>query len=701
MRNHNKIVLSLLVTLFCIVPIRGVFAGDAWVGTLAGQAAGAAANSAAQTVQENSVLLQLVNLLIKVASRWWTIVAFLAGKLMSNEFLYWEWLKLDQTLFNLWNYMKTFANFTLGFLFVGKILKSLYDKDTFKIKSELPKFLLASIVINMSWFLMGTLIDFSNVATAAVWAFPQALISDDTQTKLVMQSLLTSTPDKQCLGIQQTVDEKCNKKYDIKWNIDSIWARMNDMSWPLLFIGSSIYRFQDYEFLNKEVTDFKSFTTGTILKLLMLLMFLVPLLALLIINLKRVFYVWMWIIFSPFIFMFKALGINPPWDKNSPFFNISEMIWLIFQPVLVIGWISLTLILSVGMYSVMWWNAGSSNTPWYSSQVLWSAEIASAPWQSTFYNTSAWTEITYVGDVFRDVASFAWWLVWYLVITTFVILLLWWVVKMSTAGSSIASQAFKNVVSLAEGTIMSANFIPMWGSYVSLWWLMDAPKSITNIAKKWVDDMTNKSIRNAQWSFYNWVFGKAYEKMVWVKFADNPTRDIHYNEAQDIINAGKRNNSLNTFIAKVSDVLRDSKKSNKDKTISLASKEFRSTLFNTLNNNSSLKDEVIKALDIKDAKEFTEEKLFANAQFITYLQERFRGDVLRELGNTKAAATMKITPSTVLFWWTVTNIAAPAPENPSQGASWTNSPSSPSPWAQANVPANWNNASNNANTNKS
>jgi hypothetical protein len=37
-----------------------------------------------------------------------------------------------------------------------------------------------------------------------------------------------------------------------------------------------------------------------------------------------------------------------------------------------------------------------------------------------------------------------------------------------------------------------------------------------------------------------------------VKYKDNPTRDIHYNEAQDISNAAKNSNiTLNSFMSKV------------------------------------------------------------------------------------------------------------------------------------------------------
>lgn len=70
-------------------------------------------------------------------------MAFLAGKLMSNTFIYGTFLHLDSALFKLWNYMKNIANFILGFLFLIGILKSFFTKEVFDIKTLLPRFLLA------------------------------------------------------------------------------------------------------------------------------------------------------------------------------------------------------------------------------------------------------------------------------------------------------------------------------------------------------------------------------------------------------------------------------------------------------------------------------------------------------------------------------------------------------------------------------
>ena len=62
--------------------------------------------------------------------------------------------------------------------------------------------LLAGILINMSWFLMGTLIDLANIGTAAVGAFPQALVSESVIQEQNFQKLNVSIPSKISIDLE-------------------------------------------------------------------------------------------------------------------------------------------------------------------------------------------------------------------------------------------------------------------------------------------------------------------------------------------------------------------------------------------------------------------------------------------------------------------------------------------------------------------
>jgi hypothetical protein len=64
--------------------------------------------------------------------------------------------------------VRAFSNYALGFFFVAGIFIYFFKSDSkFAWKSLLPKIAIASVLINMSWFLFAVLIDFSTILTTA------------------------------------------------------------------------------------------------------------------------------------------------------------------------------------------------------------------------------------------------------------------------------------------------------------------------------------------------------------------------------------------------------------------------------------------------------------------------------------------------------------------------------------------------------
>jgi hypothetical protein len=60
----------------------------------------------------------------------WIVLAAVAGKLLTNEIVYGEFINLDAALFQLWLITRTFANYFLGFLVLYKILRYIFSKPT-------------------------------------------------------------------------------------------------------------------------------------------------------------------------------------------------------------------------------------------------------------------------------------------------------------------------------------------------------------------------------------------------------------------------------------------------------------------------------------------------------------------------------------------------------------------------------------------
>ncbi len=106
---------------------------------------------------------------------------FIAGLAMDNSLVYGEIFWLDDALFKFWQIMKNFANFALGFIFVWSILKYIFDLKWGKAgnpKDIIVKLLLWAIGVNMSWFIVGALVDISTALTVWIWWLPLQLIGD-------------------------------------------------------------------------------------------------------------------------------------------------------------------------------------------------------------------------------------------------------------------------------------------------------------------------------------------------------------------------------------------------------------------------------------------------------------------------------------------------------------------------------------------
>ena len=70
---------------------------------------------------------QFCDFFIDILSWIWVVLAVLAGKLMTNEFIYGEFMNLDVYLWQIWNIFKNFANFALGFGFLYLVAKPFFD----------------------------------------------------------------------------------------------------------------------------------------------------------------------------------------------------------------------------------------------------------------------------------------------------------------------------------------------------------------------------------------------------------------------------------------------------------------------------------------------------------------------------------------------------------------------------------------------
>lgn len=492
----------------------------------------------------NGIIGIIFDVLVRIWSWIWVIIATLAWQFMSNEWVYGSGIGIDKTLWTLWNYMKNIANFLIAFLFIYQIAKWVVGKDAFNIKALLPKILVSTVLVNMSWFIMGAAIDLSNIGTATIGAVPQAFFKNNKESEAQMKKLLATVSDTVKVQMeckQPVVSENKENTADKNYKLDLVWARFNDMSGPLMYMGMSIFRLQEFNFADEETANRSDLSMAWIIKIFILLMFLAPMIALLLINLKRVVYLRIVIIFSPLIIVFhEKFGMSKMpkidgkvgWNNIGDLLSIKEVVGMIFAPVLTIAGMAITLILTSSMFYVLGGNPNATadkNTSISRVSVpLGQGASIARESQDTSSFTAPWTNIILQGDLFKDVADFAWGAVWYFILVTMSILLLRWILGITANTSKIAASTYDGVMKLGKSLVMGAKFIPMWwpGEKVSLWWLAWAPQALMDKYKGKQDAKTRAEIQR--------LSAKFGETGIWQLIQNSS--GINFGETTDITN---------------------------------------------------------------------------------------------------------------------------------------------------------------------
>jgi len=233
---------------------------------------------------------------------------------MTNDRVFGAALHMDIYLRKIRNIMKNFANFALLAFLLGTIIKDLIGGSEIKAKELVTKTLVAGILIQASWFMMGALIDVSTVAVSAIGSFPASFMQSDVKINESMTKAIDKMKTSKLTIDNQMKVTSTNTNTSSTPNttsnediLASIMPDANSMGGPLIFLGLSVFRF--YEYTDQTATNT---TTGTVvgfsLKMLVLLIFTVAMLLLLIANIVRVAFLRIFIIASPFVVLLKAFG---------------------------------------------------------------------------------------------------------------------------------------------------------------------------------------------------------------------------------------------------------------------------------------------------------------------------------------------------------------------------------------------------------
>ncbi|HKL43925.1 MAG TPA: hypothetical protein VJ892_01455, partial [Candidatus Absconditabacterales bacterium] len=134
-------------------------------------------------------------------------VLFIAGIALDNTLVYGSFLHIDASLWSLWNIMKNFANFALGFLVLFAIVRNIFTSpfgkggsgDKRGPVSIIKKTLIAGVLIQMSWFLMAAVIDVSTILTYSIGGLPMTVLQNNESYK-----------DMPVMGVNAKLEKKTN-----------------------------------------------------------------------------------------------------------------------------------------------------------------------------------------------------------------------------------------------------------------------------------------------------------------------------------------------------------------------------------------------------------------------------------------------------------------------------------------------------------
>lgn len=326
-----------------------------------------AQNTGLECLQDREQANIFVELILRLLTWFWIIPATLAGKLMSNSILYGEFINIDKILYVLRNMSRTFANFLAAGMILWEVIQWIVgENDGTAIMKKVLRVGAGIIIANMSRFLTGAVVDISTILTSTVSALPGTYFSADTASR----NMILTQDGKNKLQKRITLDlttkfcdgGKVTDSSEIIWwinkneseTLDIFMPKNESIAWPLLYIWSSVLKVQDFIVTNNTNSSGVDYFMIIIIRLFMIAIFFIALITLLVINVIRIVALWFFIIFSPLIILYSITKETMQLPEGAlQDFSITNILKLIFAPVVITWLLSIALIVIVLMQQVL------------------------------------------------------------------------------------------------------------------------------------------------------------------------------------------------------------------------------------------------------------------------------------------------------------------------------------------------------------
>lgn len=422
--------------------------------------------------------------ILRFGTAFWMIPVILTGKLLTNQMVYGEFIHLDLYLYSLRNLVKNLANYALAFLFIFKILTMVLDQKG-DISSEIKKIIkwaiFAGVLIQISRWWMWVLLDISSLGIATVASLPSSLITNNIKYKQQFEETLVNSYGRSIntnnhsmqrlqteINIQDATQDNTAYLF-MNENLDKLMPTYENVSWPLMIMGMSMMRFMEWYKQPSTTINCTNIAMSTMFRAITLLFYLIPIIALLLMSIVRVFMLWIYITFSPFVALiyglqmwwFESKSIMPQavnWYLDS--INIKIILFLIFQPILVVGCLSIGIVFLISMYSTLSLNEQSTYQFNGWSYITSKASVTQFAQnnQNEFYLEGSFLSENQLGTQSP---------VWYILMSIFTIGVLRSIVKITTSENIVWNKPLKSILdrwmNLIDKTVTSSAIVPIPG----------------------------------------------------------------------------------------------------------------------------------------------------------------------------------------------------------------------------------------------
>ncbi len=443
----------------------------------------------------------LLDKFIRILAWFWIVPASIAGNLLWNEWVYGEVFNFNVYLWKMRQIMRTFSNFVIWWLFLWFILQSIFTWAVSDLGSRLARLWLWALLVNMSWLLMAAIIDLSMAATAAVSSLP-VIVLEPERDKQEFQIQINEVYKIDEHGARHHDTDSTNQKPVSLWDI---LPHADNMSWPIVYMWWALLWFLSADLVDVNLKNWETISLTTAIKILVLILFIIPVVLLVIVNAIRIFWIWLWIIFSPFIFLDVALGDFSPIkairEDNALKVgsHLWNLLWLVFQPVVVVWALWLWLILMTWIMQLV--------NGWEAYEDAWRLNEIQISWNPATLETN-WVSVWIDWSLFKDIKYRTLWFFGETILSFFGIFLLRWIVKLGFSFSEVTKAYTDEMLSTWANIAKSLPIIPVfkWQSINSL------SNQKWNIARRatWYDKIKQQIDSDAE-KYSNklskWVFG--------------------------------------------------------------------------------------------------------------------------------------------------------------------------------------------------